>query len=395
MAITALNIEDLRQAARRRLPNGLFEYIDRSTEDDVAVRANRSAFEAIHLAPRALVDVSRRNLGVDILGTRLPMPLAISPAGPAGLFWYRGEEELAHAARAFGVPYGVSSYCTVPLDVLARTGATLWCQLYIWNDRRISERIVERAEASGVKVILLTIDTAAVGQREYLHRNGFAMPFRLTRRAAFDILRHPSWAMSVPLRYRLARAWPRSVNLEPAAIGLSETPPDWGERTTLAQDVTWDEVARLRERWPHKLVIKGILRPEDAERAAALGCDGIVVSNHGGRHLDSAMPAIWALADIAPRVKGRLTILFDSGIRRGSDIVKALTLGADAVLAGRPMLFAVGANGRQGAIRALELLHEEMERTMILSGAARCADLTRDLIAPQAPRNHSSSEQAL
>lgn len=381
MADHAFNIEDLRQAARRRLPRGVFEFIDRATEDDLALRSNREALQHLRLAPRALVDVSRRDLSIELFGARLAMPAMVAPAGPAGLFWHRGEEALALAAKAAGIPYVISSYATTPFDVLARSGATLWCQLYIWNDRRLSDRVIATAREAGSKVLIVTVDTPTVGQREYLDKNGFATPFRLSARAVADVLAHPAWALSVPLRYWLRRAWPQVVNLEPAALGLKAAPPDWSRRTELAQDVTWDEISRLRERWPGDFVLKGILRADDAQRAASIGCSGIVVSNHGGRNLDAALPAISALPDIVAAVGGRSAILLDGGIRRGSDIVKALALGADAVLLGRSVLYGLAAYGRPGADRALQLMAEELDRTMTLVGAPRPADITADLVA--------------
>ncbi len=374
---TALNVEDMRQAARRRLPNGLFEFIDRATEDDVALRRNREALSNLRLLPRAMVDVSQRDTSARLLGSRFRFPFAVSPAGPAGLFWYQGEIELARAAKSAGVPFTISSYATTPIEEIAATGVDLWCQLYLWQDRTLSDAVLTRARNIGVRTLMVTIDTPMVGQREYLARNGFGTPFRPSVRSIADVLRHPRWAASVPFRYWIRGQWPQVINL---SRPTHEPADGWAARTALGQNMTWAEISQLRENWYGNLLLKGILRPEDAEKAIQIGCDGVVVSNHGGRNLDSAVSPIDVLPHIASAIGSRGTILMDSGIRRGSDILKALALGADAVLSGRPLLYGIGAYGRAGAERVLTLLHEEFDRTMALAGIRSVAEITSDLI---------------
>lgn len=377
------NIEDVRQAARRRLPNGLFEFIDRATEDDSALRRNGEALAALRLLPRALVDVSQRTTATTVLGSALRMPLAVAPAGPAGLFWYRGEIELAQAAKAAGVPFTLSSYATTPIEQIAATGVDLWCQLYFWQDRRLSDAIVDRADSVGAKALIVTIDTPRVGQREYLAKNGFGTPFRPSVRSVLDVALHPGWAAAVPWRYWRRSEWPEVVNLVRPEQDDSD---GWLARSALAQNVTWDDIVRLREIWPRHLVVKGILRVEDALKAADIGCDGIVVSNHGGRNLDAVVSPVEVLPAIAAAVGDRMTVLMDGGIRRGSDIVKALALGAHAVLAGRAPLYGVAAGGRAGALRVLDLFQEELDRTMAFVGARSIAEITSELIFQTAPQ---------
>lgn len=370
------NIEDLRQQARRRLPRGLFEFIDRATEDDLALARNREGFAALRLAPRMMVDVSQRTTRASLPGCDSAMPLAVAPAGPAGLFWHRGELALARAAARVGVPFALSTYSTTPIEEIVATGATVWLQLYLWRDRSLSWAIAERAWELGVRVLVLTMDTPVLGQREYLHRNGFLPPFQASPRALLDMARHPRWLCSVPLRYLAGGSWPTVVNLPVADVTGAA-----GDAATLAQDMTWDDVARLRKRWKGVLVVKGVLRTDDARRAAELGCDAVVVSNHGGRNLDSAVSPVEVLPTIVDAVGDRIAVLMDSGVRRGSDIVKALALGARGVLAGRAALYGVAAGGEDGAVHALELLRSELDRTMALTGCTTVGDITRDLIA--------------
>lgn len=372
------DVEDLRREARRRLPKGLFEFIDRSTEDDVALRRNRVAFEKLALAPKMMVDVSGRTTETTLFGRRCSMPVAVAPAGPAGFFWHRGEAALARAAAAADVPFTLSTYATTEMEDIVESGARLWFQLYLWEDRALSFEVLERARSMGFEALVLTVDSPLLGRREYLSRNGFHPPFRASPRALLDMLRHPRWLASVPLRYALGGQWPRLVNIpDPAVAGSTGPSP----RAILSQSTTWEDLARVRAAWPRTLMIKGILRPDDARRAADLGCDAVIVSNHGGRNLDSAVSPIDALPHVADAVRGRAALLLDSGARRGSDIVKALALGAQAVLVGRPVLYGVSVAGEAGALHALQLLRAELDCTMALIGCPTVADITADLIA--------------
>ena len=369
------DVEDLRREAKRRLPAGLFNYIDRGTEDDVANRNNRLDFQRIRMLPRALVDVENRTTETRILGQTFAMPLIIAPAGPAGLFWYKGELALARAAKETGVPFALSTYSTTSAEDIARTGATVWQQLYFWKDKRLAEPIISRAENLGFRTLVVTVDTAVLGIREYAMRDRFMPPYGPSIGAYWDMTMHPGWLFGVALRYLLNGGLPRVANL-PQEGDVT----DIENGTALSQSVTWDDIARLRDRWGGRLLMKGVLRPDEALRAAELGLDGIVISNHGGRNLDSAASTISALPAIHRTVGGRLDLFLDSGVRRGSDIAKALALGATAVLAGAAPLFGIAAGGERGARRALEIFRSELDCTMALCGAADVDGLTPNLI---------------
>jgi len=371
------NIEDLRLAARRRLPRGIFDFIDRGTEDETALRRNRAVFEHLRIVPRVMVDVQSRRSDALVLGKHQTMPIVIAPAGPAGFFWYQGELALARAAASVGVPYTVSTYAMTSLEDIVATGADVWMQLYLWNDRAISHALARRAAQLGVSVLLLTVDTPVLGRREYLAQNGFAPPFKANWRAMLDMCLHPRWLTQVPVRYALTRTWPRLVHIPPECR-------DNDPRVGLTQALTWDDVTHLRDLWHGKLVLKGILHAQDAARAVALGVDGIVASNHGARNFDAGTSPMDVLADIVSAA-GTAQVLVDSGIRRGSDIIKALALGAKAVLVGRAPLYGVAVAGEAGARRALELLREELDTSMALAGCVRVDDISADLVRTVVP----------
>jgi isopentenyl diphosphate isomerase/L-lactate dehydrogenase-like FMN-dependent dehydrogenase len=372
----AYNIADLREMARRRLPRGMFEFVDRGTEDESALRHNRAAFERIRFRPRTLVDVSARSQEITLFGRKLPLPFAIGPTGTAGLLWYRGEIGLARAAAAAGIPFTVAVNSMTSMETIAEAaGGRLWFQLYMWSDRARSHEIVARAKAAGFEALIVTVDGAVRANREYGHRNGFEMPFRFNRRNVAGVLARPGWLCSVLLRYALTSGVPRFENY----------PPDVMDRLTartlksgfLKNDsLTWDDIRVLRKLWPGVLMVKGILHPRDAQLAADCGADAVVVSNHGGRMLDSAVAPIEMLPGIVDAVGKRITVLMDSGVRRGADIVKALALGAQAVLIGRASLYGVAAAGEAGAARAIAILREEVSRVLALLGAPEIGALS-------------------
>lgn len=374
------DVEDVRRLAKRRLPKGLFNFIDRATEDDLARDRNRAAFRALTFLPRTLVDVAERSTECVLFGRRHAMPLAVAPAGPAGLLWYRGELALAKAAQRANLPFTLSTYSTVAMADVAATGATVWQQLYFWSDRSLTDAIVDRARDLDFRVLVVTVDTPVLGRREYLRRDRLLPPYGPSLASCVEMLRHPRWLAGVALRYLATGGLPRVVNRPPPASGLGAE--EIARRTSLCPSVTWDDIARLRQRWPHKLLLKGIMREEEAGRAFALGCDGVVVSNHGGRNLDGAASTLDALPRIVAAAGGSGSVLVDGGIRRGSDIAKALALGARAVLAGSAPLYGVAAAGEAGASHVLGLLQAELDRTMALTGSRTIGELTRDLLGP-------------
>lgn len=379
------NIADLRAVAQKRLPRGVFEYIDKGSEDLVSLAGNRGAFADIKLLNKVVTDISDVQLDTEIFGKPASLPLAIAPTGTAGMAWYEGEFELAKAAAAAGVPFTLATGSNTPMEKLANeAGGRLWMQLYMWKEKHLSDELVKRAARNGFEALLWTVDIGHGANREYNLRNGFATPYVLNTRSVIDMLRHPAWLTTVMGRYMMNGGMPRHVNYpkgyQMPMTGNVSRLRDRGPTTRRADKLSWDDVDRLRDLFPGKLLIKGIMRPDDAAEAVEHGVDGIVVSNHGGRNMDSAPPTIAVLPGIVEAVGGRMTILIDSGVRRGSDIVKCLALGADAVLAGRATLYGTAAGGADGAARALAILKDEMKRTMAYIGTQRVSDIDHDVV---------------
>ena len=373
----AYNIHDLRDMARRRLPKGVFEFVDRGTEDDNAVANNRAALERIRFRPRTLVDVSKRDQSITLFGKKQPLPFCVGPTGTAGLLWYGGEVGLARAAAQAGIPFTVGTNAMTSMEEIAeQAGGTLWFQLYVWQDRSLSHKIVERAKGVGFEALMVTVDGAVPSNREYNYRNGFEIPIHFNARNVADVLSKPGWLASVFLRQVLARGMPRFENFPPDVMhGLMARTVK--KNILKNESLNWDDVRELRKLWPRTLMVKGILTPQDAVKAADCGADAVIVSNHGGRNLDYSIAPIDALPDIAEAAGKRLTVIMDSGVRRGSDVVKALALGAKSVFVGRAPLYGVAAHGEPGAARAIEILREEIGRVMALLGVNTVAELDR------------------
>ncbi|HEX6004503.1 MAG TPA: alpha-hydroxy acid oxidase [Burkholderiales bacterium] len=371
----AYNIADLRAMALKRVPKGLFEFVDRGTEDEVSLRNNRAVFERIRFRPRTLVDVSKRSQQITLFGNTHKMPIVIAPTGTAGLMWHEGEIALARAAAEAGIPFTLATGSMTAMEkVAAQAGGELWFQLYMWPDRRLSHQLVERARAAGFKALVVTVDGVVAGNREYNLRNGFTIPFSFTRRNVTDVLMHPRWLTGVLARYVMTTGMPRYENY-PSEIKYRITAQPMGRSQMRNDTLNWNDLRELRKMWPHKLIVKGILHPEDALLAAECGADGVAVSNHGGRNLDGALAPLEALPEIVDAVGKRITVLVDSGFRRGSDVVKALALGAHAVQIGRATLYGVAAGGHAGATRAIAIFREEIDRVMALIGCPTVAKL--------------------
>ena len=360
----AYNIADLREIARGRLPKGVFEFIDRGTEDEVSLRDNRAAFESIKLSPRTLVDVSNRSQEVTLFGRVQKMPIAIAPTGSAGLTWHEGEIALARAAAKAGIPFTLATGSMTAMEKVAQqAGGTLWFQLYMWPDRSLSHKLVERARAAGFEGLVVTVDSPVPPSREYNLHNGFTIPFSLTRRNVTDILTHPRWLFGVLMRYLLTTGMPRYENY-PTEVKNRITALPMGRSMMLNDSLTWDDLRVLRKLWPGKLMAKGILRADDAKLAADCGADAVIVSNHGGRVVDGTRAPIEVLPEIVDAVGRRIAVIVDSGFRRGSDVIKALALGANAVFIGRSTLYGTAVGGEAGATRAINLFYEEIDRVM-------------------------------
>jgi len=373
------NIADLRERCRRRLPLGVWEYLERGVEDELGMARNRASLDAITFAPRVLRNVERIDTATTLLGTPSAFPLAVAPTGAAGLVWHKGDLALARAAARAGVPFIISSASTMDIERIAEAGGCLWFQLYMWADRTLSLDVVDRAGLLGCETLFVTLDLPVPPNREYIHRNGFGTPFRINPKNTLDILAHPRWLLGVMGRYALEGGIPSQANL-PDRLRNRVTESAHPGAHFKQDNLDWDEVAKLRERWKGKLVLKGILRVDDAERAAAIGIDGIVVSNHGGRGLDGSRASIDALPAIVAAMGDRVEVLLDSGVRRGSDVVKAVALGAKGVLAGRAALYGLGAGGEAGVARALELLKAETARTMAMLGSRNIDEVDRSVL---------------
>ncbi len=375
------NIADLRLEAQRRLPKGVFDYIDKGTEDMISLGNNRRAFEDIKLLNKTLVDISDVKLDATVLGKHAAMPMAVAPTGTAGLAWYEGEFELAKAAAKAGVPFTLATGSNTPMEKLSNeAGGRLWMQLYMWREKHLSDDLVKRAARNGFEALIWTVDIGHGANREHNLKNGFATPYVLNTRSVVDMLLHPGWLAGVMGRYMMNGGMPKHVNYPPGyqtkiTGNVAEQKKTHGVAAKRADKVGWDDVDRLRDIFPGKLLIKGIVRPDDAQKAIEHGVDGIVVSNHGGRNMDSAPATIEVLPQIVKAVNGKMQIIIDSGVRRGSDIVKCLALGADAVLTGRATLYGTAAGGEAGALRAFELLKDEMKRTMAYIGAQRVEEI--------------------
>jgi isopentenyl diphosphate isomerase/L-lactate dehydrogenase-like FMN-dependent dehydrogenase len=388
------NIADLRAAAKQRLPKGVFEFVDRGTEDEVGLRNNRAGFERIKLRPRSLVDMSRRTMQTTLFGKPMGMPLAIAPTGAAGLVWYEGELELAKAAAAAKVPFTLATGAMTSMEKIAKeAGGRLWMQLYLWNDRKLSYELVQRAERAGFEALILTVDTVVSPNREYNARNGFALPFHPTPRAVIDMVSHPRWLTGVLTRYLTTTGMPRYENL-PEKFRSKITADPTTKEVTRQDTMTWDDLRRLRDLWPRVLMVKGIMQPDEAVRAVEYGADAVIVSNHGGRNLDSAMASIDALPEIVEAVGDRATIILDSGVRRGSDIAKALALGAKAVLVGRATLYGTAVAGEAGALHALNVLGNELDKTMVYTACNTVDEIGPDILYLPRDRNRLSAMMA-
>jgi isopentenyl diphosphate isomerase/L-lactate dehydrogenase-like FMN-dependent dehydrogenase len=373
--LNAYNIFDLRNIALKRVPKGFFEFVDRGTEDEVALKNNRQVFDRLRFRTRTFVDVSKRTQETTIFGVKYKMPLVIAPTGVAGLLWHEGEIALARAARAAGIPFTLATGSITAMERVAdEAGGDLWFQLYLWPDRSMSHELVNRAKAAGYKTLVVTADGVSSGNREYNIRNGFTIPFTFSTRNMVDMMRHPRWLFGTMARYLATSGMPTYANY-PAAARAKLTAGPVGRSSLRSDSINWDDLDALREIWPHKLIVKGVLDPADALRAVEHGADGIGVSNHGGRNLDGIVSPIEALPEIVDAIAGRATIFMDSGVRRGSDVVKALALGADAVMVGRATLYGVAAGGEAGAARALDIFRDEIHRVQALLGVHQLGQL--------------------
>ena len=371
-ATESATIAELRARARARLPRAVFDFIDGAADDELTLRWNVADFDTLEWRPRVLNDVSRRDSSAMILGARSSLPLIVAPTGLASLAWAQADVLLAQAASATGVPFTISTSSSVRMEDIRRGApdARLWFQVYLYKDRDLVRSLIARARAIDCDSLVITVDVPLLGRRLRDRRNRFTVPLRPTARLLFDLLRCPRWTAHI-----LANGIPRMQNFVDGKRPESVASLAALMTSNMDSSVTWEAIATLRDEWPGRLVLKGILHGEDAQRAASYGIDGIVVSNHGGRQMDSVTSTLRALPEIVSAVAGRTEVFIDGGIRRGADIAKALALGATAVMAGRAGLYGVGAGGRSGADRALAILAEELDRCLALLGCAAASHL--------------------
>ncbi|HNT39468.1 MAG TPA: alpha-hydroxy acid oxidase [Rubrivivax sp.] len=369
-----LNFADLRASARRRLPRFVFDYLDGAAEDERCLHRNAAALERLHLQPTCLRDTAEVDTAVEVFGARWAAPFGVAPIGLCGLVRPGGDLLMARAAAAAGLPYMLSTASNARLEAVREVAgaAPQWLQLYVMGERGIAEQMVRRARQAGFGALVLTVDVAVSGMRERDVRNGFALPFRPGPAMLLDMLLHPGWAFSM-----LRHGAPNFVNLtEDGTAGSAASQAAMLART-MDRRLGWESLTWLRRLWAGPLLLKGVLHPEDGRRALKHGIDGLIVSNHGGRQLDAVPASVSALPAVLDAVDGRIPVFVDSGFRRGSDVVKALALGAKGVFVGRPVVFGMAAHGEAGARGALDLFATELQRTMILLGAPRIADIER------------------
>ena len=359
----AHSVADIRAMARRQLPRMVFDFADGAAEDERTLRRNEDAFSDYGFLPKPLDGTSTRDQGVELFGKRLALPVIVGPTGSIGMFWPRGEVETARAAAAAGTVYVMSHGSTVSIEDLAAVhSGRRWFQVFMYRDRGLTQSLAERAAAAGYEALVLTVDNQILGMRERDLRDGFTIPPRITWRTAFDMSLRLPWilrqrkAPMVTLANYVSEERKDIVSLAAHIAGLLDPAASW-------RDVEW-----LRGIWKGPLVLKGVLHADEARRAAESGIDGIVVSNHGGRQLDTAIASLDALPAVVEAVAGRIPVLIDGGVRRGGDVIKAIALGATACLIGRPHLWGVAVGGQAGVARVLEIFRQDIDRALALSG---------------------------
>ncbi|KLT72563.1 lactate dehydrogenase [Neisseria arctica] len=370
-------IEDLRRVAKRKMPKMFYDYIDSGSWTESTYRANSDDFQAIKLRQKVLVDMEGRSLSAPMLGQTYTMPLATAPTGLTGMMHADGEILAARAAEKFGIPFSLStmSICSIE-DIAENTSAPFWFQLYVMRDREFMENLIRRAQAAQCSALILTADLQILGQRHRDIKNGLSTPPKPTLKNWLNLATKPEWCLSMLNTER--RTFRNIVGHAKSITDVSSLSSWTAEQ--FDPRLSWDDVARIKDLWGGKLIIKGILDAEDAEMAVKHGADAIVVSNHGGRQLDGALSTIRALPNIVQAVGSKTEVWLDSGIRSGQDMLKAWALGARGFMTGRAYLYGLGAYGEQGVTRALEILYKEMDITMAFTGHRNLADVDKNIL---------------
>jgi L-lactate dehydrogenase (cytochrome) len=367
-----LSLEDLEPAAERYLPHCIFSFISGGVETNASLRENRAAFQDYDFYPRVLIDVSARTTAKALFGEGYSAPFGIAPMGGSGLAGYRADLALASAADAENVPFILSGASLVRMEDVAKANPRAWFQVYLPVERDAIAALIERIAAAGYRHLVVTADVPVGGNRENLVRAGYTSPLRPTLKLALDAAAHPRWLFGTALRTLRQHGMPYYEN-SAAERGMAVF-SNAAIRAHLRDSLSWSDLEWIRERWQGKLIIKGILSPPDAETARRIGCDGVIVSNHGGRQLDGAAAPLRVLPRIAEVAQG-MTVMMDSGIRRGTDVIKALALGADFVFVGRPFLYAAAIGQEAGVRRAIDLLRSEIHRDLAFLGSSDLSQL--------------------
>lgn len=372
-----LSLDDFEARARQHLPQPLYGYISGASERNWSLEANRKAFEVYGFRTRVLRDVSTRSMRTTLLGRAYDAPFGIAPMGISALMAYRGDILLAQAAERCGIPMIMSGSSLIRLEDVVAAAPSTWFQAYLPGESDRIEGLIDRVAAAGFKTLVLTVDTAALANRENNIRAGFSTPLRPSARLAWQGLTHPRWTVGTFLRTIMLHGMPHFENsyaTRGAPIIAANILRDFGKKDHL----NWNHLKRIRARWRGKLIVKGILHPDDAMQAAEAGADGIIISNHGGRQLDGAIPPLVALPDIAKRIANQIPVMLDGGIRRGTDIIKALALGAHFVFIGRPFLYAATVAGLDGVLKAGDIVKDELHRNMALLGVTAIDEIGKD-----------------
>ena len=376
-----LSLEDFEDAARRVLPRPIFGYAAGSVETGASLRANLAAWDDVAFVPRMLVDTSARMQKAVLFERTYDSPFGIAPMGGTSMAAYEGDLVLARAAAQANIPMIMSGAALTPLERVRSEGPTAWFQAYVPGDEERIGHLVERVERAGYDTLVVTTDVQVASNREHYIRTGFHTPLRPTLRLAWDSAMRPRWLFGMLLRTLLTSGMPHFENMGPRVPLISRT----GKRDPGRRDrLSWAHIEGIRRRWKGRLVLKGILDQADARRARERGIDGIIVSNHGGRQLDGAITPLRVLPGIAAE-SGGMTVMMDGGVRRGTDVLKALALGARFVFVGRPFFFAAALAGQRGVAHAIRLLREEIDRDMALLGISTLAEMTSERITPLSP----------
>lgn len=371
-----LALEDFERHARRRLPHMIFQYVAGGVETGSSMRASMAAYANYRFLPRMMVDTSARTSAVDLFGETYAAPFGVAPLGGAAFVAYRGDIVLAEAAREMNVPMILSASSLIKLEDVHQTNPQAWFQAYIPGDQTRIDRLISRVAAAGYRTLVVTADTPVLGNREHNTRSGFSMPIRVTPKVAWQSATHPRWLLGVVAKTFLRHGAPHFENTD-----AERGPPMMSQgsvRNTNARDkLSWANLQAIRRQWRGNLLVKGLLSPADVAIARECGADGVILSSHGGRQLDHAVAPLDVLPEIADR-KGAMKLIVDSGIRRGTDVLKALALGGDFVLLGRPFLYAASLGGAECVQHAMRILQEEILRDMALIGVNRLSELTPD-----------------